>query len=101
MKTTVSAIILVITIGIVTVAAIDALDKNIYPGCKVIDQQDKILIIKLDKDLEEPTDINCQRVGKLVYQIARDGYMVQIQGSHFENLGVIDILKAIDLAQGY
>lgn len=101
MKTASGCILLVILIILVSISAMDALDRSIYPGCKVLDQQGDVLVIELDKELAEPTDTNCRKVGELVYKIARDGYMVRIQGSHFENLGTIDILKAIDLAQGY
>jgi hypothetical protein len=101
LKTTVCAIILIICFGIVAVMSLDALDRSIYPGCKVLDQQADILIIELDPEFDEPTDMVCTRFGELVYQIAQDGYQIQVANGHFANLGIITREKASRLAEGY
>jgi hypothetical protein len=81
--------------------SLDALDRSIYPGCKVLDQQADILIIELDPEFDEPTDMVCTRFGELVYQIAQDGYQIQVANGHFANLGIITREKASRLAEGY
>jgi hypothetical protein len=93
--------ILVAMFGLLTVLSLDALDRSIYPGCKVLDQQADVLIIELDPRFDEPTDGVCQQFGDLVYRIAQDGYQVQVVGGHFEVLGVITKEKAKKLAEGY
>jgi len=86
---------------VITIAALDALDRSIYPGCKVLDQQADVLIIELDARFETATDTACQEFGELVYKIARDGYQIQVYGGHFAGLGVITREKAKQLAEGY
>lgn len=100
-KTTISAVVIIICFAVITVVGLDALDRSIYPGCKVIDQQADVLIIKLDPEFDEPTDFVCSRFGNLVYQIARDGYQVQVANGHFASLGVITREQARRLAKGY
>ena len=92
---------LVAMFGLLTVLSLDALDRSIYPGCKVIDQQADVLIIKLDPEFEAVTDTVCQQFGNLVYRIAQDGYQVQVHDGHFAGLGVITREKAKKLAEGY
>jgi hypothetical protein len=93
--------ILVAMFGLLTVLSLDALDRSIYPGCKVLDQQADILIIELDAKFDEPTDTVCQAFGELVYKIAQDGYQIQVYGGHFARLGIITKEKAKRLAEGY
>jgi len=93
--------ILVAMFGLLTVLSLDALDRSIYPGCKVLDQQADVLIIELDARFETATDTACQEFGELVYKIARDGYQIQVYGGHFAGLGVITREKAKQLAEGY
>jgi hypothetical protein len=101
LETASGCILLAILIVLVSISAIDALDRSIYPGCKVIDQQADVLIIELDPEFSEPTDMNCQKFGELVYQIARDGYQIQVASGHFASLGIITKEMARVLAKGY
>lgn len=97
----IKSILIVILFGIVTIVALDALDRSIYPGCKVLDQQADVLIIELDPKFEAVTDTICQEFGELVYRIAQDGYQIQVYDGHFASLGVITKEKARKLAEGY
>jgi hypothetical protein len=101
MKTTINVFVLIGVVYVLTVFSLDALDRSIYPGCKVLDQQADILIIQLDEQFDEPTDSVCQAFGELVFQIAQDGYKVQVQNGHFSSLGVITYEQAKRLAEGY
>jgi hypothetical protein len=86
---------------VTTIIALNALDRSIYPGCRVLDQQADVLIIELDDKFETATDTACQEFGELVYKIAQDGYQIQVYGGHFARLGVITKEKAKQLAEGY
>jgi hypothetical protein len=100
-ETIMGAICIILVYSLLVIASLDALDRSIYPGCKVLDQQADVLIIELDPRFDEPTDGVCQQFGDLVYRIAQDGYQVQVVGGHFEVLGVITKEKAKKLAEGY
>jgi hypothetical protein len=100
-KTIASIACILAVFGIFTIAFLDALDRSIYPGCRVLDQQADVLVIELDAKFDEPTDTVCQAFGDLVYKIAQDGYQIQVYGGYFEVLGVITREKAKRLAEGY
>jgi len=63
---------------IMCIAGLDALDRSIYPGCKVVDQIGETLHIRLDEELMSATDMACHGVEKIVKAIQRDGYDVRI-----------------------
>lgn len=80
---------------------LDAMDRNIYPGCKVLGQDGRVLTIQLD-DKFDGGDGACHAAGQLIYSITQDGYLVQVaQPHHMAGLGVIDRFHAAVLAEGY
>ena len=71
-------IILTIILAIMGVSFLDAIDRSIYPGCKVLKQSGQTLIIRLDPELLDGTDSGCEAAERLISRIQRDGYEVKI-----------------------
>lgn len=101
MKTLLSAVALVCILLGLTILSLDALDRSIYPGCKVLSQDGDILVIRLSDELTTGTDMACQKAGELIHQITKDGYLVQVVDSHLTEIGIIDNTQAEQLAEGY
>jgi len=53
---------------------LNALDRSIYRGCRVLEQRGNTLLIELEEDLLTGTDTACQKAERLVEAINRDGY---------------------------
>ena len=70
--------ILVCVIGSMSIAALDAIDRSIFPGCKVLAQRGETLLIRLDSELITGTDSACEKAERLVKKINRSGYDVVI-----------------------
>jgi hypothetical protein len=102
-----SLLVLILMCTGISWASINALDKNIYPGCKVISEDTtsmqgaKILVIELDPELNIGTDTACMLAGQLIYEITLDGYLVHVINSHMTSLGLIDEKMAKLMAEGY
>ncbi len=94
-------VLLIIILLILSAAALHALDKNIYPGCTVIEQEGKVLTIKLDDQYNVGSDGSYQAAGELIHLITQDGFSVQVQGGTLESLGVITRIHAQMLAEGW
>ena len=80
-------------------ASLDQLDRSIYPGCKVLSQDGKLLTIELDPQLNTGSDSACQAAGRLIYKICQDGYAVIVANSSLANIGEIDLEKAYILSK--
>lgn len=63
-------------------SVVHALDKSIYPGCRVVDQVAGKLIIQLDRELLTGTDAACEAAQALIEKIERSGYDVCIQSDN-------------------
>jgi len=74
----VSVIILCGLVTIMAMTTLDALDRSIYPGCKVISQEDNILFIKLDAAINTGSDMGYARSSRLIQRICMDGYTVRV-----------------------
>ena len=74
MKNLFTAIALTVMVAIGAVATLDAFDRSIYPGCRVVDQIGNQLVIELNTELRTGTDMSCQRAEKLIKKINRSGY---------------------------
>lgn len=59
-------------------AAVNSLDNNIYPGCKILDQATagNILEIRVDSRIDDGSDTGCYETAKLIRTICQDGYRV-------------------------
>ena len=66
-------VVFIITVAI-WVALIQALDRSIFPGCRVISQNNKQLVIRLDRDLCDGTDESCEFAEALIKKIRKSGY---------------------------
>ena len=53
---------------------LNALDRSIYKGCRVVEQRGNTLLIELDENLLTGTDTACQKADRLIKEINRDGY---------------------------
>ena len=78
MKTILTAITITTMAAIMAVATLDALDKSIYPGCRVVEQIGNQLVIELTPDLRTGTDTSCLKAERLIKKINRSGYDVII-----------------------
>jgi len=84
-------------------AGLDALDRSIYPGCKVISQTDDVLAIKINAAINTGTDSGYADSAQLIYQICLDGYRVRVLND-FWRTDIIDLAEAqelVDLSGGY
>jgi hypothetical protein len=78
MKTIASIVTLAIITVVGTFAVLDALDRSIFPGCKVIRQEDNTLFVKLSTSLTTGTDTACEQAERLIKSIQRQGYSVAL-----------------------
>jgi len=60
------------TLTIMGIATLDALDRSIYPGCRVVFQSGQMLAIDIDPDL------TLSQRQKLIEKIRRSGYDVAV-----------------------
>jgi len=90
-----------VIVYMLSIVCIDTLDKNIYPGCKVLGQSGKILTIRLNPELANGSDGACLEAGKLIHKISLDGYLVKVTNSSIANLGTITPAMAFLLSKGY
>ena len=74
-------IILVVVISLMCVASLNALDRSIFTGCKVVDQFGNTLVIELDAELIDGSDTGCLRAEQLVAKITATGYDVVLYPS--------------------
>ena len=78
MKNIIAITVLSVMVFIGSYAFLDALDRSIYPDCKVLEQKGDTLYISLSKDLLIGTDSSCESAERLVDRIKRDGYQVKV-----------------------
>ena len=78
MRNIIAIIILAIMVCIGSYAFLDALDRSIYPGCKVLEQKGDTLYISINKDLLTGTDSACEKAERLIGRIMADGYQVKV-----------------------
>ncbi len=90
-----------VLVYILSIVCLDTLDKNIYPGCKVLGQSGKILTIRLNPELANGSDGACLEAGKLIHKISLDGYLVRVTNMNFNKLGTITPEMAFFLSKGY
>ena len=73
-----SIVFVIASVNLTMLCAIDILDRNIFPGCKVLNQTDDVLTIRLNPELATGTDEACFKAAQLIEQICSAGYKVQI-----------------------
>jgi len=66
---------------VAVVACLNALDRSVFPGCKVVDQSGRVLTIELSDELCEGTDTACEMAEALINKIKDSGYSVRIAES--------------------
>ena len=74
-------IILVVVISLFSVASLSALDKSIFQDCRVVEQLGNTLVIELDSELTDGSDLSCERAERLVNKITASGYDVVLYPS--------------------
>jgi len=78
----ISTITIISIVAVVAVVAcLNALDRSVFPGCRVIDQSGRVLTIELSDELCEGTDTACERAEALINKIKDSGYSVRIAES--------------------
>ena len=69
-------IIVTIIVAVMSAVSINALDRSIFAGCEVVEQRGNTLIIALDSELADGSDIGCMKAEMLIKKITDTGYDV-------------------------
>lgn len=78
MKNLISFIAMCAFVLVICLSFVNALDRHFFPGCTVIDQKGKTLVVELDDEYLAGTDTACQRAGEIVLNICNQGYSVRV-----------------------
>jgi len=73
-KNMVAAVVVTVVCLTLWSVAIEALDRSIFSGCRVIETRGQQMVIRLDKDLCTGTDSACEEAEHVIKKIRKAGY---------------------------
>lgn len=91
-----NVVVLICILIIPVYAGLDALDRSIYPGCKVISQTGDVLSIKINPAINTGSDSGYADSARLIHRICLDGYRVKVL-NNFWVKDIIDLAAAEEL----